>query len=144
MTFAQEIPANLREANLWIEGIVAGAIALSFVVSARFSLKPHHRGGDGVHVDFGAAIYGLLFGAIIGFIIVPLRMGLMNGELPPQVSGFAGLGAFVIIIALRRGVIGRLPFLGPQARAYRKAVLRRQIETAEKELGRLTARAEPA
>jgi hypothetical protein len=44
------------------------------------------------------------------------------------------------MIALRRGVLARLPFLGPQVKAYRRAVLRKQIETAQKQLESLTAK----
>ena len=73
--------------NLYIEGFVAIAITLVFVVSAMVSLKERHRDVAAWHVYLGAAIYGAIFGAIIGFIIVPLRASLMNGDLPPQTAG---------------------------------------------------------
>ena len=102
------------------------------------TLKERHRDAAAWHVYLGAAIYGAIFGAIIGFIVVPLRMTLMNGDLPPQTAGVSGFGALALIIALRRGLLARLPFLGPQVKAYRRASLRRQIEAAQKQLEKLT------
>ncbi|MCK5746644.1 MAG: hypothetical protein KAH44_10525 [Oricola sp.] len=132
-------PADL---NLYIEALVALFIAGVFVVSAVLTLKERHRDVPAWHVWLGAAIYGAIFGAIIGFIIVPLRMGLMNGDMPPGMAGYSGLGALVLIIALRRGIVARLPFLGPQVKAFRRASLRRQIETAQKQLDKLTPKAD--
>lgn len=128
--------------NYYIEGGVAVVILLFFVISSLSSLKERHRDTPAWHVHLGAAIYGAIFGAIIGFVIVPLRMVLMEGELPPQTAAYSGLGLFALIIALRRGLIGRLPFLGPQVKAYRRASLRRQIEVAHKQLDRLTPKAD--
>ena len=58
----------------------------------------------------------------------------------PQHAAASGLGVLAIMIAIRRGLIGRLPFLGPQVRAFRRASLRRAIETAQGQLARLEAR----
>jgi uncharacterized membrane protein len=128
-------PADL---NLYIEGFVAVFIMLVFAVSAMVSLKERHRDVAAWHVYLGAAIYGAIFGAIIGFVIVPLRTTLMNGDLPPQTAGVSAFGGLALIIALRRGLVARLPFLGPQVRAFRRASLRRQIESAQKQLEKLT------
>ena len=133
--------------NLYIEGAVALVIMVVFVISAMFTLRARHRDRAAWHVFAGAAIYGAIFGAIIGFIIVPLRMGLMQGDLPSGMAGYSGIGALVLIIALRRGLIARLPFLGPQVKAFRRASLRRQIEGAQKQLDKLIPdgeRADPA
>ncbi|PQA89483.1 hypothetical protein [Hyphococcus luteus] len=135
MNSAAPYPSDL---NLYIEAFVALFITGVFVVSAMLTLRDRHRDRSAWHVYLGAAIYGALFGAIIGFIIVPLRMALMNGDMPTGMAGYSGLGALVLIIALRRGLIARLPFLGPQVKAYRRASLRRQIEAAQKQLDKLT------
>jgi len=128
--------------NLYIETAVAVTIMAVFVVMSLAGLKERHRDTAAWHVHFGAAIYGAVFGAIIGFVIVPMRMVLMQGELPPQMMGLSGFGMLALIIALRRGLIGRLPFLGPQVKAYRRASLRRQIENAQKQLDKLTVKVE--
>lgn len=125
--------------NYGIEGTIAVFIALFFVVSAAMSLKERHRDTAAWHVTLGAFIYGLLFGAIVGFVIVPARIMLTTGgTLPPQIAGYATFGFLLAMIALRRGLLARLPFLGPQVKAYRRASLRRQIEAAQKQLDRLT------
>ena len=55
-----------------------------------------------------------------------------------KAAAWSSFGFIVVMIALRRGLIGRLPFLGPQVRAYRRASLRRMIEGAQKDLDKLT------
>jgi hypothetical protein len=126
------------EINIYIEIAVAAIITLVFVFTSIATLRARHRDMSAWHVHLGAAIYGVIFGAVIGFIIVPLRVALMGGEMPPETAGFSGAGALILIIALRRGMLARLPFLGPQVKAYRRASLRRQIEGAQKQLDKLT------
>lgn len=128
--------------NLYIEGTVAFFIMIFFVIMSMATLRERHRDTAAWHVHLGAAIYGAVFGLVIGFVIVPLRMVLMSGELPPEMMSFSALGLLVVVIALRRGVIGQLPFLGPQVKAYRRASLRRAIEASQKQLDKLTAKAE--
>lgn len=126
--------------NFWVEAIVAIVATLLFVLSALLMIRKRHRDAALWHVLFGAAIYGAIFGIVIGFVIVPLRALLMDGDLPPQVAAISGFGVLAIMISLRRGLIGRLPFLGPQVKSYRRALLRRTIETAQTELAKLTAK----
>lgn len=126
------------ELNLIIEIFVATAITLVFVISAMLTLRERHRDMSAWHVYLGAGIYGAIFGAIIGFVIVPLRAALIDGNLPPQTAGMFGFAALLLIIALRRGALARLPFLGPQVKAFRRASLRRQIEAAQNQLDKLT------
>jgi hypothetical protein len=126
--------------NLWVEAAVALAATLAFVLSALALIRSRHRDAALWHVLLGAAIYGAIFGIVIGFVITPLRALLLNGDLPPQFAAFSGLGVVTIMISLRRGLIGRLPFLGPQVRSYRRALLRRTIEVAQTELAKLTAK----
>jgi len=120
-----------------IGAIIAGVIALLFVLIAAVTLRDRHRQGDGWHVYLGALLYGSLFGIMVGFVLAPMRLALMNGELPTSMAGPSGLLVFAAIIALRRGLLARLPFLGPQVKAYRRASLRRAIETSQKQLAKL-------
>lgn len=124
--------------NLYIEGAIAVFIALLFLFSAATSLKDRHRDTAAWHVNLGGFLYGLLFGVVVAFVIVPARIMLTTGSVAPQTAGYATLGFFVAMIALRRGLLARLPFLGPQVKAYRRAGLRRQIEMAQKQLEKLT------
>ena len=124
--------------NYWVETAVAAVVAVVFVLTSIFTIKQQHRDVEAWHVHVGAAIYGAIFGTVIGFVIVPLRVWLTNASLPPQYAAVSGFSVLFIMIALRRGLIGRLPFLGPQVKAYRRALLRRTIETAQTQLDKLT------
>ncbi len=124
--------------NLWVETAVAAVATILFVLSAMMMIRKRHRDAALWHVLLGAGIYGTIFGIVIGFVIVPLRAVLMNGDLPPHVAAISGFGVLAIMISLRRGLIGKLPFLGPQVKAYRRALLRRTIEVAQAELAKLT------
>jgi ABC-type uncharacterized transport system permease subunit len=125
--------------NLYVEGVIALVIAGAFVLFATTVLRERHRDVEQWHVAVGAAIYGAVIGIVVGFVIVPLRMVLMNGHVATQTAALSGLGLVSFTMALRRGLIGRLPFLGPQVKAYRRALLRRTIEAAQKQLDKLTA-----
>jgi hypothetical protein len=124
--------------NLIIEVSVALAIAFGFLISALATLRERHRDAAAWHVWLGALIYGTVFGCLIGFVVMPLRLVLTDGSLPPEQAGYAGLGLFAAVIVLRRGVLSRLPVLGPQVKAYRRAALRRSIEQAEKRIEKLS------
>ncbi|MCB2112474.1 MAG: hypothetical protein KDD85_02880 [Parvularculaceae bacterium] len=123
--------------NYYVEAGVAAAVAIAFVLNSLLTIKAPHRDVEAWHVHVGAGIYGAVFGVVIGFVIVPLRVWLTDASLPPQYAAVSGFSVLFIMIALRRGLIGRLPFLGPQVRAYRRALLRKTIETAKKQLGKL-------
>ena len=124
--------------NFWVEAAVAAAVSIIFVLMSLFSIKERHRDIEAWHVHVGAGIYGAIFGAVIGFVIVPLRVWLTDASLPPQYAVISGFSVLFIMIALRSGLIARLPFLGPQVKAYRRALLRRTIETAQTQLKKLT------
>ncbi len=111
---------------------------LAFTAFAALTIKERHRDVEAWHVVVGAAIYGALFGAVIGFVIVPLRALLIDGSRPPTDAAVGGLSFLAIMIALRSGIIMRLPFLGPQVKAWRRAALRRAVETATKQIDKLT------
>ncbi|MFN3958942.1 MAG: hypothetical protein ACK4NP_03410 [Parvularculaceae bacterium] len=123
--------------NFFVELGVGLVVMLVFVALAALTIKERHRDVEQWHVLVGAGIYGALFGAVIGFVIVPLRAIVTDTSLPPQYAAFGGLSFLAIMIALRSGVILRLPFLGPQVKAWRRAALRRAIENAEKQIGKL-------
>lgn len=120
-----------------IETTIAMVVTLSFFVMSFATLRERHKDGDGWHVHVGALIYGALFGAIVGFVLAPVRIALVSGQLPASMAAPYGVGFLVIMIAMRRGLLARLPFLGPQVRAYRRASLRRAIEVAQKQLDKL-------
>ncbi|MEO1014471.1 MAG: hypothetical protein AAFX08_04705 [Pseudomonadota bacterium] len=121
----------------WFEAAVVGFIIAVFVAFAAATLKARHRDGGTAQVLVGAAIYGCVVGLVIAFVILPLRVTLIDGDVPPQVAAFGGVGVFVTMFSLRRGLVGRLPLLGPQVKAFRRAQLRRTIETAQKDLSKL-------
>jgi hypothetical protein len=121
-----------------LEAAIAVFVGVVVFVGSFVTLRERHKDGEGWHVHAGALIYGLIFGVIIGFVIVPLRLFLVSGQVPPQTAGWFSLAFLVVMIALRRGLIGRLPFLGPQVRAFRRASLRRVIETSQEQLDKLT------
>lgn len=131
-------------ANFFVEASVAAVVMVMFVLNSLINIKERYCDAALWHVHLGAAIYGALFGAVIGFIIVPLRIYLTETHLPPQYAAGSGFSVLAIMIALRRGLIGRLPFLGPQVKAYRRALLRRNIENSQKQLDKLSAKTPPA
>ncbi|MEQ1932078.1 MAG: hypothetical protein ABL957_16315 [Parvularculaceae bacterium] len=128
--------------NLYIEISAAVIIALGFLVTSFTNLRERHRDVAAWHVWLGALIYGTVFGLVIGFVVMPLRLLLTDGTIPPEQAGYAGLGLFGALIILRRGVLSRLPILGPQVKAYRRASLRRSIEQAEKQIEKLSPKDE--
>ena len=123
--------------NIYVELGVGMVIMLAFVALAALTIKERHRDVEQWHVLVGAAIYGALFGAVVGFVIVPLRALLTDTSLPPQDAAFGGLSFIAIMVALRSGIIMRLPFLGPQVKAWRRAALRRTVEHAEEQIKKL-------
>jgi len=129
--------------NFFIELGVALIVVAAFVAIAALTVKERHRDVAAWHVVLGAAIYGAVFGGVIGFIIVPLRALLIDGSRPPRDAAVGGLAFIAIMVALRSGIIMRLPFLGPQVRAWRRASLRRSIEASTRQLDRLGAPRSP-
>lgn len=124
--------------NYFVEATVAAIVAVAFVLNSLLTIKAEHRDVAAWHVHVGAAIYGAIFGVVVGFVIVPLRIYLTDASLPPEYAAVSGFSVLFIMIALRRGLIGRLPFLGPQVKAYRRALLRKTIATAQKQLAKMT------
>lgn len=134
---------------LWIELAVVAAITAIFVLSAFVMLKPEHVDHDPVRARIGAGLQGLIIGLLLGFFILPLRLAFflpdasIVGEPPPKPpAGIASLSIlpfFILLIIVRRGLLARAPVIGIYLRAYRKAVLKQQIGSAQRALARLTA-----
>ena len=129
--------------NYGVEATVAAVAMISFILYTTMIIRRRHCDAALWHVYLGAAIYGAIIGAVVGFVIVPLRALLTDTSLPPQYAAVSGLSFLAIMIVLRRGLIGRLPFLGPQVKAYRRALLRKTIETSQKQLDKLTVKNQP-
>ena len=127
--------------NLYVEAAIAAAIAIIFLIGAVSTLRTRHMDVSAWHVWTGAAFNGAIFGVVVGFVVVPLRAILATGTLPPEMAAGASFGFLAVMIALRSGLVSRLPFIGAQIKAYRRAVLRRSMEQAQKQLDRL---AEPS
>lgn len=129
---------------LWIEGIVALVFTLAFVIHAFFAFKPEHVEHHPTRVRIGAAIQGLTIGLLIGFVIVPLRMGYMDIRgldpgISPAMSSLSFLPAFLLLVIIRRGALLKLPVLSTYLRAYRRATLLKARDDANKALAKLDA-----
>jgi hypothetical protein len=125
---------------LWIEGIVAFVIMLAFLIHSFFAFKPEHVEHHPGRVRIGAAIQGLAIGLLIGFVIVPLRMRVMEATgvaETPDNSALSFLPALLMLIVIRRGALLRAPLLSTYMRAYRRATLLKARDDANKALAKL-------
>lgn len=127
---------------LWIEGIVALVIAFAFVLHSFFAFKREHVEHHPLRVRIGAAIQGLTIGLLIGFVIVPLRMGYMEIrgiDMPAGASSISFLPAFILLVIIRRGALLKAPVVKTYLRAYRRATLLKARDDAVKALAKLDA-----
>jgi hypothetical protein len=128
---------------LWIEGIVAFVIMLAFLTHSFFAFKPEHVEHHPTRVRIGAAIQGLTIGLLIGFVVVPLRMGYMEAfrgiDMPAGWSSLSFLPALLLLIIIRRGALLKAPVLKTYLRAYRRASLLKTRDDANKALAKLDA-----
>lgn len=127
---------------LWIEGLVALAIAAAFLLHAYLAFKPEHVEHHPDRVRIGAAIQGLTIGLLIGFVIVPLRMRFMDVRgfdpgMSPELSSLSFVPALVMLIVIRRGALLKAPVLSTYLRAYRRATLLKARDDADKALAKL-------
>ena len=130
-----------------IEAGVTFGFTLLFFLYAFFIFKPEHVEHHPNRVYIGATVQGFIIGALVAFVILPLRLaffvpdtGLVPDAPPPPKGGLASLSAipaFLLLLVVRRGVLARAPFIGPFVRAYRRAALKHQIDGARKTLLRL-------
>ena len=141
MTGYGDYPAEMMPI---IEAMVAIVVMVAFLFSSLFTLRNRHADKAMWHVHLGALIQGAIFGVVVGYLVLPMRMMLMEGELPPRMTGIYAVAMLALIIALRRGLIARLPGLGPQVKAYRRASLRRSIENSQKQLDKLAPKEDRA
>lgn len=129
---------------LWIEGLVALGFMLAFVIHSFFAFKAEHVEHHPGRVRIGAAIQGLTLGLLVGFVIVPLRMGYMDirgldPALSPAMSSLSFLPALLMLIVIRRGALMKAPVLSKYLRAYRRATLLKARDDANKALAKLDA-----
>lgn len=127
---------------LWIEGLVALGFMAAFVLHAFFAFKPEHVEHHPARVRIGAAIQGLVIGLLIGFVIVPLRMQVMDARgfepgVSPELSSLSFLPALILLIVIRRGALLKAPLLSTYLRAYRRATLLKARDDANKALAKL-------
>jgi hypothetical protein len=127
---------------LWIEALVAVGIAIAFVIHAFFAFKAEHVEHNPTRVRIGAAVQGLTIGLLIGFVIVPLRMQMMDARgfepgMSPGLTSVSFLPAFILLILIRRGALLRAPLISPFLRAYRRASLLKARDDAGKALTKL-------
>ncbi len=125
---------------LWIEGLVALVFALAFLLHSFFAFRAEHVEHHPARVRIGALIQGLTLGLIVGFIIVPLRMGFMEFrgiDMPAGWSSLSFLPALLLMIAIRRGVLLKAPVIKTYLRAYRRATLLKARDDANKNLAKL-------
>lgn len=128
---------------LWIEGLVALGFMVAFLVHSFFAFKPEHVEHHPGRVRIGAAIQGLTLGLLIGFVIVPLRMGYMEAfrgiDMPggPGMQSLSFLPALLLLIVIRRGALLKAPVLKTYLRAYRRASLLKTRDDANKALAKL-------
>ena len=126
--------------QVWIESVVALVIVLGFVIHAFVAFKLAQVEHHPTRVRIGAAIQGLIIGLLIGFVLVPLRMQLMDASTAsasPGMSSLSYLPALLMLIVIRRGALLRAPIIAPYLRAYRRAGLLRARDEANKALGKL-------
>lgn len=125
---------------LWIEGLVALGFAAAFLLHAYLAFKPEHVEHHPERVRIGAAIQGLTIGMLVGFVIVPLRMGVMEVrgfDMPAGLSSLSFVPALILLIVIRRGALLKAPYISRYLRAYRRAGLLKTRDDAEKALARL-------
>lgn len=125
---------------LWIEGLVALGFALAFLLHAFLAFKPEHVEHHPVRVRIGAVIQGLTLGLLVGFVIVPLRMGYMEFrgvDMPAGWSSLSFLPALALMITIRRGALLKAPYISRYLRAYRRATLLKARDEAVKQLAKL-------
>lgn len=125
---------------LWIEGVVALVIMLAFLIHSFFAFKAEHVEHHPGRVRIGAAIQGLAIGVLIGFVVVPLRMRVMDATgvaEAPDMSALAFLPALLMLIIIRRGALLKAPVLSTYLRAYRRASLLKTRDDANKGLAKL-------
>lgn len=125
---------------LWIEALVAVAFAVAFLIHAMVAFKREHVEHHPARVRIGALIQGATIGLLVGFVIVPLRMGYMQVrgmDMPAGLSSLSFLPAFFLLVIIRRGALLKAPVVKTYMRAYRRASLLKMRDDALKQLAKL-------
>lgn len=132
--------------DLAVELAAMAVVTVFVIVWAELRLRSAHVAHAPGLVRLGGAIHGLSLGLFIGFVLLPLRAiaaaaaqantGLSDWERTALAFSFAP--SLILFILLRRGALSHVPLIGRPLRAYRRAVLHQSIESAQKQLLRLT------
>ena len=125
-----------------VQIIIAALVTLMIFGMSFIWIKPEHMEGRAAATRIGALIYGLVYGAFIGMVMVPFQMQMMDngmsGDISSVLSRRLPAVAFLVLL-VRSDFSARLPLIGKYLRAYRAANLRRSIESASKRLEKLAA-----
>ena len=120
------------QAFLLVQAAVLLVILTLFLTIAFFQFKDDHLDGPKSLAMLGAGLFGLMFGLIVVFGVLPFRLERQGAE-PPQWLPLLVL----MIFALRSDRITSLPLIGKPLRAYRVASLRRTITQSRERLDKL-------
>jgi len=143
-----ELAAEHPHILTWLEPLVVGGFTILFALYAFIFFKPQHVEHHPTRVLVGAAIQGLIIGALVGFVILPFRVAFFvpdpslvpDAPTPPKgIASLAILPAFLLLLVVRQGLGARAPLIGRYLRAYRRAAIMHQIDAAKRALGRLEA-----
>lgn len=132
--------------DLGVELAAVAVVSVFVIVWAELRLKSAHVAHAPGMVRLGGVIHGLSLGLFIGFVLLPLRAiaaaaAQANTDLSDwerTALAFSFAPSLILFILLRRGALSHLPLIGRPLRAYRRAVLHQSIESAEKQLAKLT------
>ncbi|MGV6801474.1 MAG: hypothetical protein ACWA5L_06080 [bacterium] len=125
-----------------VEVIVSLMIMAIIFGLALIQLRERHFAGKRLQAYLGAILFGLMFGGIVGFILTPLNMSRMHGDLSmedPEYLERYFPALFLFLLVIRTQLTTRLPLIGGMVRAYRAANLRRTIEKSEAQLEKFIA-----
>ena len=132
--------------DLAVEIAAMAVVTVFVIVWAELRLKSAHVAHAPGLVRLGGAIHGLSLGLFIGFVLLPLRaVAAAAAQAGPAVHdwertalAFSFAPSLILFILLRRGALSHVPLIGRPLRAYRRAVLHQNIESAQKQLAKLT------
>lgn len=129
---------------LWIEFAVAAFVAVASYVTARFLIKEHHA--DPFTLDEalkGAMLYGVFIGVLVGFMLLPVRVMMMDQgieEAAASAGSVLPLG-IALLLYFRSDFPAAAPVLGRYFAAYKVAMLRRASDRTDRRVGRILVRA---
>lgn len=128
--------------SVWVVELGVAALVFAFVLGLHvFMLKPQFSAGELGLARIGAAIYALALACVVGFLLVPLRVAMLDQSAVSSMPAWLPGVAVASFIFLRVGGLRRVPGLSLVMRAHRKAMLRRTIAKSQERLDKLEAMA---